>query len=594
MKLHGDAETDPSQALARLDDMAKSGRVTPEEAARVRAAAGGEGLEAAIKAIRARHEGEHRGAAGRTDGPAYERRWWTLGVLCLSLLIVSLDNTILNVALPTLARELDATGSELQWMVDAYVLVFAGLLLAAGALGDRFGRRRALFTGFAVFALGSVGAAVSTSTHTLIAMRAVMGLGGALIMPATLSILTNLFPPMERPKAIAFWAGTVALGVPSGPILGGWLLENFDWGAIFLVNLPILAVAAVAGSVLIAESCDEGQKPLDPAGALLSVAALGVLVFSIIEAPSSGWGSARTLVLFALAAVLLGAFVRWELRRPQPMLDMSLFRKPSFTGAALAIALVFFSLFGSLFFLTQYLQFVLGYGPLAAGVRMTPIAIGLIVGTALSTRLRPYLGTRVVIASGLVTTAAGLAVLATISDTSGYGIVLVALVIAGFGMGHASAPAIDSMMGAVPREQAGVASAVNITTRPVGGALGVAVLGSILSTAYGSAIETPTAALSPADAAAARDSIGAAVRVAARVAARIGGPEGEALLTAARSGFIDAMGTVVLVAAGVALLGAAVAATVLPSRRSEQLAPHGGGPMHGPPGRAGGSHRAGD
>jgi Na+/melibiose symporter-like transporter len=366
------------------------------------------------------------------------------------------------------------------------------------------------------------------------------------------------------------------------------LLENFDWGAIFLVNLPIVAVAAIAGSILIVESRDESQKPLDPAGALLSIAALGVLVFAVIDAPSNGWGSAQTLGLLALAAALLATFVRWELRRLQPMLDMSLFRKSSFSGAALAIALVFFSLFGSLFFLTQYLQFVLGYGPLAAGVRMTPVAVGLIAGTVLSTRLRPHLGTRAIIAAGLVITAAGLAVLATISDTSGYATVLVALAVAGFGMGNASAPAIDSMMGSVPREQAGVASAVNITMRPVGGALGVAVLGSILSTAYGSAVEAPASRLAPVDAEAARDSIGAAVMV----AGRIGGLEGEALLMAARSAFIDAMGIAVLVAAGVALLGAAVAATVLPSRKQESLPPPGRGRMHGPPHDAAGPEAA--
>jgi EmrB/QacA subfamily drug resistance transporter len=522
-----------------------------------------------------------QGTPAIATGPAYEKRWWMLAVLCLSLLIVNLDNMILNVALPTLARELSATASELQWMVDAYILVFAGLLLTAGALGDRFGRKRTLFAGFAVFAIGSVGAALSSSADALIAMRVVMGAGGAFIMPSTLSILTNVFPPQERPKAIAIWTGTVALGVPGGPILGGLLLEHFEWGAVFLINLPIIAVAAVTGSLLIPESRDQTEKPLDPGGALLSIAALGLLVFAIIEAPSNGWTSGATIASFAVAALLLAAFVRWELKRERPMLDLSLFRRPSFTGAALAIALVFFSLFAGIFFLTQYLQFVLGYDPLDAGLRMTPVAVGLILGTILSTRLRPLLGTRFVVAAGLAITAGGLAVLATVSDTSGYSTVLVMFLVAGFGMGLTSAPATNSIMGSVPRQQAGIASAVNNTTRPVGGALGVAVLGSILSTAYRSSMEVPTAAL-PADAAdAARDSIGSAMQV----AARIGGPEGEALMLAARSSFIDAMGTAILVGVGVALLGAAVAATMLPSRRRElQNEAALTSAHHGPPG----------
>ena len=499
-------------------------------------------------------------------GTLYERRWQALAVLCLSLLIVNLDNLILNIALPTLARELSATGSQLQWMVDAYVLVFAGLLLTAGAIGDRFGRKRTLFTGFAIFTAGSVGAALSDSADQLIVMRVVMGIGGAFIMPSTLSILTNIFPPPERPKAIAFWTATVAVGVPAGPILGGLLLEHFAWGSVFLVNLPIIAVAALAGSILVPESRDPTEKPLDPLGALLSIASLGTLVYAVIEAPANGWGSTTTLLLFVLALVLLAAFIRWEATRQRPLLDLSLFRKRSFTGAAVAIALVFFSLFASIFFLTQYLQFVLGYDALAAGVRMTPVAVGLILGTILSTRLRPVTGTRLVVSVGLAITAGGLAILATISDSSGYSTVLLALAVAGFGMGITSAPATNSIMGSVPREQAGVASAVNNITRPVGGALGVAVLGSLLSTAYRSSLDNAAVTL-PSDAAvAARDSIGSAIQI----AGRLGGPEGEALTLAAQSAFVDAMGTAILAGVAIALLGAAVAATVLPSRERER------------------------
>jgi EmrB/QacA subfamily drug resistance transporter len=447
-------------------------------------------------------------------------------------------------------------------MVEAYARLRRPLL-TAGAIAFRFAAN-GHFAGFAIFALGSVGAALSDSADFLIAMRAIMGIGGAFIMPSTLSILTNIFPPQERPKAIAFWTATVAVGVPIGPVLGGLLLEHFAWGSVFLVNLPIIVVAAAAGSVLVPESRDPTET-LDPLGALLSIASLGTLVFAIIEAPSNGWTSTTTLSLFVAAGILLGVFVRWEVTRKRPLLDMALFRKPSFSGAALAIALVFFALFASIFFLTQYLQFVLGYDALAAGVRMTPVAAGLILGTILSTRLRPMVGTRFVVTAGLAITAGGLAILATVSDTSGYTTVLIALFVGGFGMGITSAPATNSIMGSVPREQAGVASAVNNITRPVGGALGVAVLGSLLSTAYRSSIEAATSALPAGDAEAARDSIGSATHV----AARLGGAEGEALVLAARHSFIDAMSTAVLVGVGVALLGTAVAATILPSRKRE-------------------------
>jgi Na+/melibiose symporter-like transporter len=329
--------------------------------------------------------------------------------------------------------------------------------------------------------------------------------------------------------------------------------------------------------VLVPESRDPAEKPLDVAGALLSIAGLGSLLFAIIEAPSNGWTSPTTLSLFVVAALLLVGFVVWEATRERPLIDLALFRKPTFTGAALSIGLVFFALFASIFFLTQYLQVVLGYSALAAGIRMTPVAVGLILGTVLSTRSRPLAGTRILVATGLAITAGGLAILASVSTTSDYGTVLASLFVAGFGMGLTSAPATNSIMSSVPREQAGVASAINNVTRPVGGALGVAVLGSLLSTAYRSSMEGPTSGLPDATAEAAQDSIGTA----AQVAARLGGPEGETLLLAAQSSFVDSMSTAILVGVGVALLGAAVAATVLPSRRHEFAA--GARSPHGPP-----------
>jgi EmrB/QacA subfamily drug resistance transporter len=496
----------------------------------------------------------------------YNRRWWMLGVLCLSLLIIALDNTILNVALPTLARDLNASGSELQWMVDAYVLVFAGLLLTAGAIGDRYGRKRALFAGFVIFAIGATLAGLSNSEHQLIAMRGLMGVGGAFIMPTTLSILTNAFPNRERPRAIAIWSATAGLGVPLGPIIGGWLLKHFDWGSIFFANLPIIAVALVAGSILIPESKDPGESPLDPVGAVLSICGLASLLYGIIEAPSEGWTSGIILLAFAVAAVLLALFAAWEVHRQRPMLDLKLFRNPSFTGASMAITLTFFALFGSLFFITQYLQFVLGYTPLQAGIRVAPVAIGITLGAGASTRLRPRLGTRLTVASGLVIVAAGLFILSTASDSSGYARLLAALLVLASGMGLAMAPATNSIMGAVPRERAGVGSAVNDTTRQIGGALGVAILGSILSTAYAANVRQAAGGLPAPLGERARDSIGETLQI----ASQIGGEQGNALVAAARDGFISAMDTTLYVAAAFALAGALVALLVLPSRTREE------------------------
>ncbi len=495
----------------------------------------------------------------------HPKRWWTLIVLNLSLLVIALDNTILNVALPTLVRDLSASSSQLQWIVDSYVLVFAGLLLTAGALSDRFGRRLGLFAGFAIFGLGSALAAWAQSPEQLIAYRALMGIGGALIMPSTLSILTNVFPRHERPKAIAIWAATFGLGVPIGPVVGGWLLQHFWWGSVFLINIPIIAIALVAAIFLVPESKDPHARPLDPGGALLSIAGLGTLIYGIIEAPAEGWASSQTLLAFGLSILLLVAFVAWERRQTYPMLDMNLFRNMRFTGASFAVTLVFFAMFGSLFSLTQYLQFVLGYNALEAGIRITPLALGIVVGAASSTRLVTRLGTKIIVSWGLAVVALGLSILSTVQVDSGYRLIAVSIVILGYGMGSAMAPATESIMGAVPRENAGVGSAVNDTTRQVGGALGVAILGSLLSTTYSASIEDTTVALPPDLAAAAGDSVGAALGV----AAQLSGPQAMALANAARAAYVDGLALSLLVAAAFALAGALFAAIFLPARALE-------------------------
>jgi EmrB/QacA subfamily drug resistance transporter len=490
----------------------------------------------------------------------YQRRWWALGVLCLSLVVIGMDNTILNVTLPTLSRDLGATTSQLQWMVDAYVLVFAGLLLTMGALGDRFGRKLALEAGLLVFGVGSAASAFAGSPEVLIATRAAMGIGAALIMPATLSIITNLFPPGERGRAIGVWAGVAGLGVVVGPVTGGWLLERSWWGSVFLVNLPVVALAIGAGRRLVPESRDPNATPLDPIGAALSIAALVTLVYGIIQAPEDGWTDPLILGAFSVAAVLSAAFIWWERRVGHPMLRLELFGNPRFSVASGAITMVFFALFGSVFLLTQHLQFVLGYTPLQAGVRILPVA-ALIMAAPLSARLVERVGTKLVVAAGLLIVAGGLWLLSTVELTDGYGLVAATLALLGTGMGFTMAPATESIMGSLPLAKAGVGSAMNDTTRQVGGALGVAVLGSILASSYAAAIQPALQGAPPQLAQTAGDSVGAATTIAAQL-----GPHGQGLLDAARSAFIQGMGDAVQVGAGAATLAALLVLLFLPAR----------------------------
>jgi EmrB/QacA subfamily drug resistance transporter len=502
-----------------------------------------------------------------TSGKAYDRRWWTLVVLSVSLLVISLDNTILNVALPTIERDLDASAGALQWIVDSYTLVFAGLLLTMGSLGDRFGRRRALVGGLFVFGAGSLLSALAPSADALIASRALMGLGGALIMPSTLSILTNVFPAEERPKAIGIWAAVAGLGIAIGPVTGGWLIEQFDWSAVFLVNLPIVVLALAAAPSLVPESRDPKQSRLDPLGAVLSTAGLGVLTWSIIEAAERGWTDAVVLGGFGVAAAALAGFVAWELRTASPMLDVRLFRVRRFTGASVSIALVFFSLFGAIYFLTTYLQSVMDYGALDAGLRVTPVALGLVLGGPLSAKLAGRLGTRNVVAGGLLVVATALLMLSGADADSGYGLIAASLVLLGFGMGSTMAPATESIMSSLPLAHAGVGSAMNDTVRMVGGTLGVAILGSLLSSRYGADMEGAVDGLPEPAAEAAGESIGHA----SVVADGLGGDAGATLERVAETAFSSAMSTTLMVAAGVALTGALVAQLVLPGRERERV-----------------------
>jgi EmrB/QacA subfamily drug resistance transporter len=507
----------------------------------------------------------------RVQEHAYRRRWLILAVLCFSLLVIVLDNTILNVAIPTLSRELDPTNSQLQWMVDSYTLVFAGLLLTAGSLGDRFGRRGALQVGLIIFGIGSLLSALAGSADQLIATRAFMGIGGAFIMPATLSIITNIFPNNERGRAIGVWAGTAGIGIALGPLTGGFLLEHFYWGSIFLVNIPIVAIGLTAGVFLIPTSKDPNASRLDPFGAVLSITGLTALLYGIIEAPTDGWTDPTILVAFGLAIVLLGTFIWWQRTTDHPMLDVRFFKNPRFTAASTGITMTFFALFGATFLLTQYMQFVLGYTPLEAGIRLLPFAGVILVVSPLSPRLAERVGTKVTVATGLTLAGIGLLLLTGLQTDSTYGDLVWRMMLMALGQGLVMAPATESIMGSLPLAKAGVGSAVNDTTRQIGGALGVAIVGSVMSSTYASRIGdlfagTPRAGSSTEQVA--KDSLGGALAVAGK--AQASGNDalaglGRTLEAVAKSAFVDGMHTGVIVAAAAAFLGAIVAAIWLPA-----------------------------
>jgi EmrB/QacA subfamily drug resistance transporter len=514
---------------------------------------------------------------GRNEDRAYERRWLILIVLCVSLLVIVLDNSILNVAIPTIVRDLDASNSQVQWMVDSYTLVFACLLLTAGSLGDRYGRRGALQIGFVIFGLGSFAAAHAGSANQLIGTRAFMGIGGALIMPATLSIITNVFPAHERGKAIGAWAGVAGLGAALGPLTGGFLLQHFYWGSVFLVNLPIVVFGLIAGYLLIPTSKDPSKPKLDPVGAVLSIVALTGLLFAIIEAPTEGWTSPEIIVSGVAGVVLLAAFALWERHSDHPMLDVNFFKNPRFTAASGSITLVFFAMFGSIFLLTQYFQFVLGYNSLETGIRMVPFAGAMMVTAPTSSKVVEKIGTKITVVLGLLLVTFGLVSMTTFQVDSSYGSIVWKLIVMACGMGLVMAPATDSVMGSLPLAKAGVGSAVNDTTRQVGGALGVAIIGSVLSSTYGNAISdyfagkpVPSSAVD-----AAKGQLGAVPDVAHAIAqSPLPGAQQVAdnLVSTANQAFVNALHWGVLVAAAATAFGVVVAAIFLPAhaRREDE------------------------
>jgi EmrB/QacA subfamily drug resistance transporter len=489
----------------------------------------------------------------------YARRWQALIVLALSLLVVTVGNTILNVGLPTIQEELDASASELQWIVDGYLLLFAGLLLAAGSLGDRFGRRRALLAGLAVFGAGSLWAAFAGSATELIAARALMGVGAAGIMPTTLSVISNIFPEDERPKAIGVWAAVAGLGIAIGPIAGGWMIEHFAWHAMFLVNLPAVVLLVAGALVLVPESRDPAAPRLDWRGCVLSFSGLSGVVWALIEAPDRGWTDAAVLVAAGAGLAVLGAFVWWERHCDEPMLDVSVFRNLRFSAASLSVTFVYFALMGVMYFLTSYLQSVLGHDALDAGLRMLPIAIGMMLTAKSSVALTKKVGTKVPVAAGLALVAVALMLIGGFGVETGDTELALVLGMMGAGIGMAMAPATEAIMGSLPKAKAGVGSAMNDVVREVAGTLGIAVLGSVVASAYSGGMDGATAGLPGDAAAAASDSVGAAHAV----AAQLGSAD---LVSASNQAFIDAMATTASIAAAIAVVGARIAAFFLPAR----------------------------
>jgi EmrB/QacA subfamily drug resistance transporter len=505
--------------------------------------------------------------------PKTERvhRGVALAVLCLAAFTINLDTTIVNIALPSLVRQLDASTRELQWVVDAYTLTFAALVLAAGSLGDRYGRKGALLIGLVVFGTATTVGGLVDSPGALIGVRAVMGVGAALIFPATLSIISNVFTERrERARAIGLWGAMTGLGVALGPICGGWLLENFWWGSVFVAMAPVAAVTFLGAVLFVPTSRDPATPPVDLGGLALSTVAVGTLVFTIIEAPERGWTSPDTVVGFACAAVAAAVFVAWERRRAHPMLDVSLFRNLRFSAASGSIMVIFFALAGFIFLITQYFQFLKGYSPFSTGLRILPVAICIAIGSVVGVRLAVTVGNKAVVATGLFLVGVSFAWVSTASTATPYLEIVGQMVLAGLGMGLTTAPATEAIMGVVPKEKAGIGSAVNDATRELGATLGVAIIGSVYVSLYASGLQDAAGSLPAPALDAARDSIGAALTVARQL-----GPAGQPLREASEAAFFDGFQLGCLVAAGVLFAGAVFAARFLPARpTAEREAEH--------------------
>ena len=496
-----------------------------------------------------------------TPEKIHRRRWWTLLALCLSLTVTSIDNTILNVGLPSIVKDVGASQAQLQWLIDSYTIVFACLLLTMGAIGDKWGRNRTLVIGLVIFGSFSALASQAETANQLIVCRGLMGIGGALIFPSTLAILTTSFSDAERPKAIGIWAAVAGIGVAAGPVLGGFLLDHFWWGSIFLVNVPICVVAIVAGFFVVPPSrSDDRSHRLDPMGAVLSVIAVVLVLYGIIEIPEKGWAHGLVLGPLFVGLVFVALFALWESRSDHPMLDLTFFRNPRFSAASMTVTLNYFAMFGSTFLIVEYFQFVLGYSALKAGLLTAPVAVGLMAVSPFAHRMVRRWGTTRVVVFGLL-------VCATVLVCYGIPAIIDKVWLGGFvrvlfgaGLACTATPATESIMSSLPRNRAGVGSAVNDTTRQIGGALGVAVIGSIFAARYHSVL-TGLDGLPQAAVDAARNSIGRAYYVAQNLPPE----QARQLSTQARDAFISGQRLGMWCCAGALVITAMLAARFLPS-----------------------------
>ncbi|MBC2874502.1 MULTISPECIES: MFS transporter [Streptomyces] len=528
------------------------------------------------------------------DGP-YARRWWALGVLCISLLIIVMANTSLTVAAPDMVQSLGLGSSDLQWVIDGYTVPYAALMLILGAVGDKYSRRGALVLGLLVFAGSSVAGSLVDSAAGVIASRAAMGVGAAMIMPATLSLLAATFPRAERAKAITIWTATAGLAIAVGPLVAGALLEDHGWASTFLINVPIALLGAVGALFLVPPSKAENVEKIDYIGGLLSVIWVGSLIYMIIEGPHFGWG-AKAITAAVVAGIGLVCFVLWELRHPRPVLDVRRFAKRAFAGSTLAVALFFLAVFGAFYYLTQHLQFVLGYSPLDTGVRMLPLAGAVFVGGALTAFLTPRFGMKITVALGMTVGTVAIALLTRVDASSSYDDFVLPLIILGLAIGLSLSPCTNAIMGSFPESQLGVGGAVNSTSIELGGSLGIAILGTVLAKTYSSNLgdaaakaaaaggpKLPEKALS-----AAQDSVGAGLYVAKEVgkqvtagaapkvgpekAAALGAQQAQTVVDAVHKAFADAVAHTSVVGAVILGIGTVVVALLLPRKAAQPQA----------------------
>ena len=536
--------------------------------------------------------------AERMDRP-YARRWWALLVLCLSLLIIVMANTALTVAAPDMTADLGLNSADLQWVIDGYTVPYAALMLPLGAIGDKYSRRGALVLGLVVFAGGSVFGYLADSATTVIAARAVMGAGAAMIMPATLSLLASTFPRAERAKAITLWTATAGLAIAAGPLVAGALLADHGWSSTFLINVPIAVLAILGAFALVPPSKSADRGRIDYGGGLLSVVWIAALIYMIIEGPHFGWG-VKAVTAAVVAGGGLVAFVLWELRHPRPLLDVRRFTHRGFAGSNLAVALFFLAVFGAFYYLTQHLQFVLGYDALDTGLRMLPLAGAVFVGSALTGFLTPRVGMKWTVTAGMVGGTAALALLTQVDAGSSYGDFVAPLIVLGLSIGLALSPCTDAIMGAFPESELGVGGAVNDTSLELGGSLGIAILGSLLATSYSGHLSDATAGskLPASSLSTAQDSVGAGYAVAqgigdkarqlAEQAAHTGDPQqaerlraqaeqlgggARQMADAVGSAFSDAVAHTSLIGAVILGIGTLVVALLLPGKEKTVAEP---------------------